>query len=233
MANAHLLPQENKDMPIEAVVFDMDGVLVDSEPYWRASREEFARDLGKVWTDADQRLAMGVNTIEWGHIMRQRLRLDMPVEQVMEDVIARVIAHYEQRMPLRPGALDAVRLAAGHYRVALASGSPTRLIDRVLQLTGLDRVFEVIVYGDNIANGKPAPDIYLETLQRLGVAPERSVGVEDSGNGIRALKAAGMWIIAAPSPDFPLPPDVLALTHRLIHSLEEFSLELVEGIEMT
>src|SRR5262245_51770515 len=114
-------------MPIEAVIFDMDGVLVDSEKYWLLSRQEFACDLGKVWADADEPLVMGVNTIEWAHVMRERLCPDTPVEAVMEDVIARVIAHYDNQLPLRPGALEAVHKAAGAFKVALASGSPSRI----------------------------------------------------------------------------------------------------------
>lgn len=217
-------------MPIEAVIFDMDGVLVDSEKYWLLSRQEFASALGKEWSHADQPLVMGVNTIEWGRVMRERLCPDWTVERVMEDVIARVISHYDTELPLRPGALDAVHKAAGAFRVALASGSPSRIINHILELTGLDQVFETVVYGDDMQNGKPAPDIYLETLRRLNVPPERAVGVEDSGNGVRALHNAGMWIIAAPSPGFPLSPEVAALAHRQIASLEEFSVEMVQNI---
>jgi beta-phosphoglucomutase-like phosphatase (HAD superfamily) len=101
-------------------------------------------------------------------------------------------------------------VAAGH-RVALASGSPHALIDHVLQATGLDRVFEATMYGDDVVHGKPAPDIYLSVLAQLGVPPERAVGVEDSANGVRSLHAAGMGVIAAPGADFPLTPEVLAL----------------------
>ncbi|MBI5669553.1 MAG: HAD family phosphatase [Chloroflexi bacterium] len=165
-------------MPIEAVIFDMDGVLVDSEVYWLLSRQEYARDLGKVWSDADQRLAMGRNTIEWAEVMRERLGLDTSVEMVMEDVIARVIAHYDQRLPLRPGAVEAVHKAASAYKVALASGSPRQIINHVMKLTGLDGVFEAIVYADDMPNGKPAPDVYIETLRRLNVPPERAVGID-------------------------------------------------------
>lgn len=217
-------------MPIEAVIFDMDGVLVDSEVYWLRSREEYARDLGKVWTDADQRLAMGRNTIEWAQVMRERLHLDTPVETVMDDVIARVIAHYDQRLPLRPGAVEAVHKAAGAFKIALASGSPRQIINHVMKLTGLDGVFEAIVYADDMPNGKPAPDVYIETLRRLNVTADHAAGIEDSGNGICSLRNAGMWIIAAPSPAFPLSPEISALAHRQIASLEEFSVEMVKNL---
>lgn len=215
-------------MPVEAVIFDMDGVLVDSEVYWKRAREGFAGALGKVWTMDDQRAAMGRNTIEWAQVMRERLHLEMPPEQVMEDVIGRVLAQCDAYLPLRPGAVEAVHKAAGRYRVALASGSPTRVIEYVMKRTGLDQIFETMVFGDTIPNGKPAPDIYLEALRRLGVTPERAVGIEDSGNGIRSLHNAGMGIIAAPSPEFPLNEDILKLAQRVIASLEDFSVELVE-----
>jgi HAD superfamily hydrolase (TIGR01509 family) len=217
-------------MPVEAVIFDMDGVLVDSEVYWKLSREEFARDLGKVWTDADQRLAMGRNTVEWAEVMQERLEIDMPIDDIIADMLQRVIDHYERSLPTRPGAVDAVHLAAGHYRVGLASGSPTEIIRRVMELTGLDSVFEVMVYGDDIPNGKPAPDIYLETLRLMGVPAQKAAGIEDSANGVRALKAAGMYAIAAPSPDFPLPDEIVNMADQHITTMEDFTLELVRGL---
>jgi HAD superfamily hydrolase (TIGR01509 family) len=217
-------------MPIEAVIFDMDGVLVDSEVYWKRAREGFARDVGKVWTMDDQKATMGRNTIEWAHVMKERLSLDMPLQQVMDEIIRRVLAQCAERLPVRPGAIESVHKAASRYRVALASGSPTQVIEYVMTHTELNKVFETIVFGDTIANGKPAPDIYLEALRRLGVAPENSVGIEDSGNGIRSLHNAGMHIIAAPSPEFPLSDDLLKLAEVVIGSLEEFSGEMVEGL---
>ncbi|MCU0515197.1 MAG: HAD family phosphatase [Anaerolineae bacterium] len=217
-------------MPIEAIIFDMDGVLVDSEVYWLTAREAFARDLGRVWTDEHQRRAMGRSTVEWAQVMQDILQPPLTVPQIMADVIARVMRQYEAHMPARPGALAAVHLAAQHYRVALASGSPTAVIDHVLRLTGLDAVFGTVVYGDDMRHGKPAPDIYLETMRRLNVTPAVSLGIEDSGNGLRSLKAAGMYAIAAPSPAFPLGEDLLRLADAHIASLEEFNVALVERI---
>lgn len=215
-------------MPIKAVIFDMDGVLVDSEVYWAEARVEYARDIGKVWGGDDHRLVMGRATLEWARVMQQYLALEKPPEVIASEMIDRMGTKYAARMPVRPGAIEAVHLAGKHYRVGLASGSPTALINRVMELTGLDKVFETIVYGDDIPNGKPAPDIYIEAMRRLDVSSTEAIGVEDSANGIRALKAAGMYAIAAPSPDFPLPPDVAAMADTLIESLEQFSVELVE-----
>ena len=218
-------------MPIEAIVYDMDGVLVDSEVYWDKSRVEYARDRGKVWTDDFQRLAMGRSTVGWARVMQDKLDLDESLDEIIAEMKARVIAQYEERMPARPGALESVSHMRDHFRVGLASGSPTEIIKAVLRITGLDQIFEVMIYGDEIPRGKPAPDIYLEALKQLGVKPEVSLGIEDSANGLRSLKAAGMYAVAAPSPDFPLPDDALALADAHITTLEDFTVDLVRDIE--
>ena len=160
-------------MPIEAVIYDMDGVLVDSEVYWDKSRVDFARDRDQTWTDDYQRLAMGRSTVGWATVMQEKLRLDESIEDIIAEMKGRVIAHYEQRMPTRPGAIESVHRMKQHFRVGLASGSPTEIIKAVLRITGLDQVFEVIIYGDDIPRGKPAPDIYLEAMAQLGVLPKR------------------------------------------------------------
>jgi HAD superfamily hydrolase (TIGR01509 family) len=209
----------------------MDGVLVDSEVYWRESREEFAAERGKVWTTDDQRAAMGRNTIEWAQVMQERLRLDMSLDQIMADVKARVIARYEKRLPLLPGALEAVYTVKRAYRVALASGSPIEIIDKVMQLTGLESVFEFVVYGDDMPNGKPAPDVYLETARLLSVPPARCAAIEDSSNGVRAAKAAGMYCIAVPSPGFTLPEEIVQMADLALPSLEGFSVEMIRRWE--
>jgi HAD superfamily hydrolase (TIGR01509 family) len=216
--------------PVEAVIFDMDGVLVDSEVYWQESREDFARAVGKIWKPEDQRQAMGRSTVGWAQLMQERLAIDMPIDDIIADMKARVIAHYEQRLPVLPGALEAVKKAASVYKVALASGSETSIIKLVMERTGLGQTFDVVVYGDTIPRGKPAPDIYLETARRLSVPPEQAVGIEDSANGIRALKAAGMYAIAVPSPAFPLPDEILTLANVALPSLEAFTVDLVRAL---
>ncbi|MCY3834466.1 MAG: HAD family phosphatase, partial [Chloroflexi bacterium] len=155
-------------MPIEAIIYDMDGVLVDSEVYWDKARVEFARDRDKVWTDEFQRLAMGRSTGGWAAVMQEKLALDESIDAIIAEMKARVIAQYEARMPTRPGALESVAHMNEHFRVGLASGSPTDIIKAVLRITGLDQIFEVMIYGDEVPRGKPAPDIYLEALNSLG-----------------------------------------------------------------
>ena len=217
--------------PIEAIIFDMDGVLVDSEVYWAQARVDFARERGKTWTDELQRLAMGRSTVGWAGVMQDKLALAESSDDIIAEMKARVIAHYEQRMPTRPGALESVGHVQQHFRVGLASGSPTEIIKAVMRITGLDQVFEVMIYGDDIPRGKPAPDIYLAALKALGVAPAAALGIEDSANGLRSLKAAGMFAVAAPSPDFPLADSVLALADAHITTLDDFNIDLVRRIQ--
>lgn len=217
-------------MAIQAVLWDMDGVLLDSEACWFESRIEFAARLGKPWTMDDQRLAMGRSTIEWAHVMQERLDLSMSLDQIMDDVITLVLEKLGTSLPILPGAVEAVKLTASRYPIALASGSPTRVIDHVLELTGLRSVYQTVVYGDDMKRGKPDPEIWLTAAGKLGVDVTRCAGIEDSGNGVRSLKAAGMYIIAVPSPKFPLQADVLALADRVLPSLEHFTLAMLDGV---
>jgi len=218
-------------MPIEAVIFDMDGVLVDSEVYWDKSRVEFAQDRGKIWTDDFQRLAMGQSTVGWATVMKDKLDLDESIDDIIAEMKKRVIAHYEERMPTRPGAIESVKHMKEHFRVGLASGSPTEIIKAVMRITGLDQIFEVMIYGDEVPKGKPAPDIYLTAMKALGVTADVTIGIEDSANGVRALKNAGMFAVAAPSPDYPLPDEILAMVDAHITTLEDFNIDLIRKIE--
>jgi mannitol-1-/sugar-/sorbitol-6-/2-deoxyglucose-6-phosphatase len=220
-------------MPIEAVIFDMDGVIVDSEGYWLKAREEFAHARGKQWTDDDQRSVMGRSTIEWARIMQERLQLQsMSLDNIIQDTIAQVRAQYDAHMPVRFGAVEAVQYAAAGYRVGLASGSETSLIKYVTRQLGIDKLLEVMVYGDDMERGKPAPDIYLKAAELLGVSPAKCVGIEDSGNGIRSLQAAGMKIIAAPSPGYPLSQELMDLANVVVQSLEEVTPDLFKSLDV-
>lgn len=217
--------------PIQAVVFDMDGILVDSEVLWRQTREEFAADHGMTWSTEDQESTMGCNTRMWSRIMVERLdlqaKLGMDDAAIAREIKGRMLDKYRDHLPERAGAIDAVRLAATRYKVALATGSPNELAAYVMKATGLDKVFLATTCGDDVAHGKPAPDIYLDVLHKIGVPPAQAVGIEDSGNGIRSLRAAGMAIIAAPGPEFPLTAEVLGLADVRIVEMTEFTLDLV------
>ena len=217
-------------MATQAVIFDMDGVLVDSEPYWNEASVDFAREAGKSWTERDHHACMGCGPQEWPRYMREHLDLPYSPEDIRAEVIRRVQAHYAERLPLLPGAVQAVRAAASAYSVALASGSPSELVDHVMKLTGLDKVFRAVLSGDSVKRGKPAPDIYLETARRIGVLPSRCAGVEDSIKGIRSLRTAGMLAIAVPDHASPLLQEVIDASHVTLRSLEDFSVELVQSL---
>lgn len=210
---------------VQAVVFDMDGVLVDSEGIWWQVREAFARSLGRRWREEDQIATMGCNTAAWSRIMVERLGLaDLPdwdAPAVAREIISRMQASYREQLPQRPGAAEAVRRVAACCPVGLASGSPRALGETVLAALGLKQVFATTVYGDDVEHGKPAPDIYLLALRTMGVAPAHAVGIEDSANGIRSLAAAGMGIVAAPMPGYALSPEVSALAGVCIAQMTE------------
>ena len=218
-------------MPIKAIVFDMDGILVDTEKYWQQARVELAASVGQEWTLDDQRFLMGSNTREWVEYTKKRLKLDhMSDEQVEAAIKNRLLNYYETSLPVMPGAMEAVQLSATHYPIALASGSSHWAIDAVMRLTGLGKTIKVKVSADEVARGKPQPDVFLEAARRLGVAPHEMIGIEDSGNGIRALKAAGMKVIAVPTPEIPLSDETIAMADVLLPSLEAYNLALLETL---
>lgn len=215
---------------IEAVIFDMDGLLVDSEPVWDQARRAMAAQAGKDWNQDDHRACMGVSTLEWASYMIRRLELSLAPQEVADAIIARMVEMYRERIPFLPGALEAVDLAVRHYPAAVASGSPPRLIDVVVNSPALRGKFRVVVDSDGLPAGKPAPDVYLETARRLGIAPERCVCLEDSANGILAGKRAGMAVIAVPDPRFSPARQALEQADVVLSSLEEFSLPLLKGL---
>lgn len=213
---------------IEAVIFDLDGLLVDSEPCWNEARRQMAAERGVFdWNADDHRACMGVSTREWAEYMIRRLRLDLSWEETAAAIVGKMQATYARSIPYLPGAVEAVALAAVHYPVGLASGSERTLIDIVVADAALRGKFQAVVCTDNMPRGKPAPDVYLEAARLLDVPPERCACVEDSGNGILAGAAAGMQIIAVPDPRFPPSPAALAQAHVVLASLAELNLALI------
>ena len=215
---------------INAVIFDLDGLLIDSEPYWDQARQQMAAEFGQTWTQDDQHSVMGVSTSTWANYMIERLGLELSPEAVIEHIVSKMLALYRQHIPYLPGAVEAVRLAAKHYPTALASGSERSLIDTVVQDPALRGQFQAVVCTDELPRGKPAPDVYLEAARRLGVAPERCVCVEDSANGILAGKAAGMKVIAVPDDRFNPNQVVIRQADVVLDSLLEFKLDLLESL---
>jgi HAD superfamily hydrolase (TIGR01509 family) len=210
----------SRKTPIEAVVFDLDGVLVDSEHVWDEVREGLARERGGRWHDRAHADMMGMSSPEWSRYMHDTLGLAEPPEEINAEVVRRMRARYDEDLPLLPGAVEAVRRLGTDFRLGLASSSNRPLIDAVLARTGLDDVFEVTVSSEEVPRGKPAPDVYLEAARRLRLPTERCIAVEDSANGIRSAHAAGMRVIAIPNRRYP-PVDALDLADDVLKSVDE------------
>jgi HAD superfamily hydrolase (TIGR01509 family) len=212
---------------VEAVVFDLDGVIVDSEHVWDEVREELARERGGRWHDRAQTDMMGMSSPEWSRYMHDVIGLAESPAEIDQEVVRRMLDRYAERLPLIDGAVDAVARVAGSFRLALASSSNRPVIDAVLDVSGLAPLFEATVSSEEVARGKPAPDVFLEAARRLDVPADRCAAIEDSGNGIRAAHAAGMRVLAIPNLRYPPPDDALALADFVLGSIDELVPEVV------
>jgi len=215
------------ELVVEAVIFDLDGVLLDSEQLWQQSKEAFVRTTGGRWRDDAPRAMLGMSSTEWSRYMHDELDVPLSQAEINRGVVARMEARYRSGLPLLPGAVQAVRGLAAHWPVALASSANREIIDLVLDLSGLAETFAVTVSSEEVPRGKPAPDVYLEAARRVRVAPARCVAIEDSGNGLRSAAAAGLTAIALPNPHYPPSADALALAAATITTLQELTPRLV------
>jgi len=216
---------------IEAVVFDLDGVLLDSEHVWDAVREELARERGGRWHDRAQRDMMGMSSREWAAYMHDVVGLREAPEEISAEVVRRLGTVYREELPLLPGAREAVERLAVRWPLGLASSSNREIIDLALELAGLTGRFAATVSSEEVERGKPAPDVYLEAARLLDVVPERCAAVEDSSNGIQSAKAARMTVITLPNPRYPPDDEALRGADRAIASLDELTPELIDAAE--
>ncbi|OFV82474.1 MAG: hypothetical protein A2W26_01950 [Acidobacteria bacterium RBG_16_64_8] len=215
---------------IDAVVFDMDGVLLDSEPVWNGVRDDFARAHGGRWTEEDQRALMGANSAQWVAYMRDHCGVELPHDEIFAGVMRALREWYAQDLPLFPGAREAVCAIAPHYRLGLASSSPRELIEYALQLAELRGCFAVVVSSDEVARGKPEPDVYREACARLGASAQRSAAVEDSANGILAAARAGLAVVAIPNPVFAPSTEALGCADVVLASIAELTVEVIGSL---
>jgi HAD superfamily hydrolase (TIGR01509 family) len=214
---------------IEAVVFDLDGVIVDSEQVWDAAREALARERGGRWHEKAQQDMMGMSSVEWSRYMHDVIGLKDPPEEISAEVVRRLEATYREELPLMDEAPEAVARLAERWSLAVASSSNRPIIDLVLELGGLDRFFRATVSSEEVARGKPSPDVYLEAARRLGVDPTKTAAIEDSRNGILSAKAAGMRVIAIPNKRFPPGEEALAEADVVLESISELAPAAMEG----
>jgi HAD superfamily hydrolase (TIGR01509 family) len=216
-------------MGIDAVVFDLDGVLLDSEQVWDDVRHEFVEAWGGRWSDTAQQDMMGMSSPEWSLYLREQLAVDLPPDRISAEVVELVADRYRAFLPLLPGAVDVVRRLAARWPLGLASSSNRPIIDLVLAVSGLEPSFRVTVSSEEVPRGKPSPDVYLEAVSRLGLVPARCAAVEDSANGLRSAAAAGLRVIAVPNALFPPAPDALALADAVVPTLAELTGAVVTG----
>jgi HAD superfamily hydrolase (TIGR01509 family) len=215
---------------IEAVVFDMDGVLIDSEPVWEGVRRRFVADRGGRWpADAQDRM-MGMSTAEWSAYISADFGIALTPQQVAGQVIAAMAVEYEKHLPLLPGAIDAVRSLSGQWPLGVASSSPRSLIETVLSTADLGRAFAAVVSSEEVPRGKPAPDVYLAAADRLSVSPKTCAAIEDSSNGLRSAAAAGFTVIAIPPPEYPPAPDALAQARLVLSSLTNLTADTLASL---
>jgi len=215
---------------IEAVVFDLDGVIVDSEPVWEEVRRQVVAEHGGRWApDAQQRL-MGMSTSEWAGYLSADLGVGLPPETIAALVIERMAARYRDHLPLMPGAIEAVEAVATRWPLGLASSSPPTLIDTVLAAASLRRYFAAATSTEQVARGKPAPDIYLAVADQLGCRPDLCAAVEDSTNGLRSAAAAGLRVIAVPHPRYPPDPSALQVARLVLTSLTELTPDAISAL---
>ena len=204
-------------------------MIIDSEHVWDEARQQLAEERGGRWHAEASHDMMGMSSPEWSRYMRDTIGLSEEPEEISAEVVRRLEEIYRRSLPLLPGAVEAVRALAERWPLGLASSSNRELIDLVLEESGLAPLFAATVSSEEVERGKPAPDVYFEAAQRLGVPPEACVAVEDSGAGIRSAHAAGMQIVAVPNPDYPPPEDALALADARVETVAEVTPELVAG----
>lgn len=207
----------------EAVVFDLDGVLVDSEEIWDEARRDLALERGLAWPESAQREMMGMSSGEWSRYMHERIGLEEPPGEISTEVVRRLEQIYRRHLPLLEGAVEAVERMSERFRLGLASSSNRPIIELVLELAGIAGRFEVTVSSEEVGCGKPAPDVYLEALRQMAVVPECAAAIEDSTNGILAAKTAGVLVVAIPNSVFPPQPDALAAADIVLESLAELA----------
>lgn len=211
-----------------AVVFDLDGVLLDSEQRWNAAKAELVADAGARWRDEAPQVMMGMSSPEWAAYLRDELGVDLDLDEISRDVVRRMQEGYARELPLLPGAVDCVRALRARWPLALASSSNREIIDLVLERARLADAFAATVSSEEVARGKPAPDVYVEAARRIGVEPSLCVAIEDSSNGIRSAVAAGMAVIAVPNPHYPPAEDALALAAATASVVGDVTPALVE-----
>ena len=215
---------------IDAVAFDLDGTLIESERRWEAARREVTESSGGTWHEDAQPSMMGLSTPEWIAYMQRELGVPLEADEIRHRVLDRLEASYRDQLPLVAGADAAVRRLADRWPLAVASSSPRELIELVIEQADLADAFDAIVSSAEVAHGKPAPDVYQRACELLGSAPAQTAAIEDSGPGVRSAAAAGMPVVLIPGTEFPPDPSVLEEADLVLDSIETLDVAEVEPL---
>jgi HAD superfamily hydrolase (TIGR01509 family) len=215
-------------MAVEGVVFDLDGVLLDSEQVWDGARRDLVEETGGRWIEEATTAMLGMSAPEWSRYVHERLAVPLSPAEIDREVVRRVVARYRDALPVLPGAREAVERLGARWPLGLATSSNREVVEVVLEALGLADRFVAAVSSEEVGRGKPAPDVYLEAARRMRVDPARAAAIEDSSNGLRSASAAGMAVVAIPNPHFPPAGDALALADVVLSGLDELTPTVVE-----
>jgi HAD superfamily hydrolase (TIGR01509 family) len=217
-------------MPIAAVVFDLDNVLIDSEELWAEAREGVTREHGGRWRETAQQEMMGMSSTEWSRWLHDELGVRLEPEDISRAVVERLEEVYREHLRLMPGAREAVERVGARWPLGVASSANRPLIELALELSGLREHFAAVVSSEEVPRGKPAPDVYLEAAALLGADPPSCAAVEDSTNGLLSAHAADMKVIAVPDPRYPPSREALGVSRVTLRSLHELDVATVEAL---
>ena len=215
---------------IRAVVFDLDGVIIDSEEVWEEVRRGYVAEYGREFLPDSQDRMMGMSTGEWSRHLAEDVGLPRTPAEVAADVLGRMAERYRAALPLIPGSVEAVRRLGERFTLGLASSSARILIDQVLATAGLTDAFQVTLSTEEVPRGKPYPDVYLTAVEKLGLAPAVCAAVEDSSNGLRSAAAAGLAVVAVPHGVYPPAPDAIAGASLIVSDLGSLTVEAIDRL---
>lgn len=212
------------------VVSDLDGTLVETEQVWRDVRRDFVLQHGGRWHDDAQATMIGMRTAEWARYIHTDLGVALATNVIIEDVVTEVVARLSKHVPVLPGADDALERLSADFRLGLATSATLVVAQTVLEKTGWDKYFNVVVSADEVLRGKPAPDVYLRALRLLEADPLHTAAIEDSANGIRSARAAQLAVVAIPNREFPPGTEALSLAVRVLTSLEQLDADVIHDV---
>jgi HAD superfamily hydrolase (TIGR01509 family) len=215
---------------ISAVIFDLDGVILDSEERWSQVKKDLVEETGGHWKPEATHAMLGMSSPEWSRYLHDELGVPLSPAEINAAVVTRMIEAYRRDLPLIDGAVEAVRRLAEHWPLGLATSANRVVIEVVLESAGLEAAFATAVSSEEVERGKPAPDVYLEAAARLNLAPGEAAAIEDSTNGLLAAHAAGMAVVAIPNRAFPPSDEALAAADVMLGSISELTPAVIDSL---